>query len=464
MSLLSMIEQAIKSCKYEQAKINHNIQHYREILHTLTPQPKMGTDESESWSEFADDAAPDTVTSPMEKEEMELLERALEKALRVRTGTVSSKKDSNKQSACRKASSASAVTSKEGMQASTAPKGNQKTARSTSKSASLDRKDHRKPAGIVHHQAARASQQAVSASGSLARGQLHTSTLHSKNKTIRSNELSGTDLGTAAAFSTHSHNTVPVSHRLESGAHSLPPQKGKASDQTAKWKTLRRKQNRLWDKVVALQRKPVSGRSHFMERMTALFPKDWPCGCPDQTRVLVARLTHQGHELTQHRQAEEFLGKQTLGVATEQGSKANQHDSCLELERLLVVADQLQNSAHQAKEEWEAWDRWRPEGGCLCPTGANSVWGDGIIAPLPLTITYTSEAELRELENLRMRVALLQQETYIEQALLDTLSPQLSSIVPGPGCPDLSVLRGMYSLLGEGGQRFPAIVLDSEPD
>ncbi|XP_034075460.1 uncharacterized protein LOC117548357 isoform X1 [Gymnodraco acuticeps] len=498
MSLLSMIEQAIKSCKYEQAKINHNIQHYREILQTLTPQPKMGTDESESWSEFADDAAPDTVTSPVEKEEMELLERALEKALRVRTGTVSSKKDSNKQSACRKASSTSAVTSKEGMQASTAPKGNQKTARSTSKSASLDRKDHRKPgtlvfnsksshsyhpgqcktrinrniimncsvssAGIVHHQAARASQQAVSASGSLARGQLHTSTLHSKNKTIRSNELSGTDLGTAAAFSTHSHNTVPVSHRLESGAHSLPPQKGKASDQTAKWKSLRRKQNRLWDKVVALQRKPVSGRSHFMERMTALFPKDWPCGCPDQTRILVARLTHQGHDLTQHRQAEEFLGKQTLGVATEQGSKANQYDSCLELERLLVVADHLQNSAHQAKEEWEAWDRWRPEGGCLCPTGANSVWGDGIIAPLPLTITYTSEAELRELENLRMRVALLQQETYIEQALLDTLSPQLSSIVPGPGCPDLSVLRGMYSLLGEGGERFPAIVLDSEPD
>lgn len=50
------------------------------------------------------------------------------------------------------------------------------------------------------------------------------------------------------------------------------------------------------------------------------------------------------------------------------------------------------------------------------------------------------------------------------QALLDTLSPQLSSIVPGPGCPDVSVLRDVYSLLGEGGQRFPAIVLDSEPD
>ncbi len=74
-----------------------------------------------------------------------------------------------------------------------------------------------------------------------------------------------------------------------------------ASDQTAKWKSLRSKQNRwpksvcsfcenfpadstvsvwalsfllciffrLWDKVVALQRKPVPGRSRFMERMRA---------------------------------------------------------------------------------------------------------------------------------------------------------------------------------------------------
>lgn len=38
-----------------------------------------------------------------------------------------------------------------------------------------------------------------------------------------------------------------------------------------------------------------------------------------------------------------------------------------------------------------------------------------MIAPLPLTITYTTEAELRELETLRMRVALLQQEIHLEQ-------------------------------------------------
>lgn len=201
-----------------------------------------------------------------------------------------------------------------------------------------------------------------------------------------------------------------------------------------------------------------------MERMRATFPKDWPCGSPDKTRALVDRLTRQGRDLTQHYQMKELLAKQTPEAATQLVGKENKHDSCLTLERLQMTAAVLHDFADRVTKEWEAWDRWRPEGGCLCPTGANGVCGDGLITPLPLTITYTTEAELRELEKLRMRVALLQQEIYLEQALLDTLSPQLSSIVPGPGCPSVGVLRDMYSLLGEGGERFPAIVLDTEPD
>ncbi|XP_044036198.1 tubulin epsilon and delta complex protein 2 isoform X2 [Siniperca chuatsi] len=419
MSLLSMVEQAIKTCKAEQAKINASIQFYRDILQTLTPQPKTGSEESDC----ADDAAADTDTSPGEKEDMELLERALEKALRVRTGTGPSKKDCDrsKQSAYRKEPGTTVVTSKEGMQASAASKGNQTTTRSTSKSASLDRKEHKKPAGIVHQHAARKSQQGVSASGPLDQGQLHTSTLHSKNKAIRSNVLSGK---AAAICTPSSNNTVPVSHTEESGACSLPRQNERASDQTAKWKSLRNKQNRLWDKVVALHRKPVPGRSHFMERLRATFPKDWPCGSPDQTRALVDRLTHQGHDLAQHYQTKELLARQTPEAAKQLGGKENKYDSCLTLERLQIAVAELHNFADQVKQE----------------------------------------AELRELEKLRMRVALLQQEIYLEQALLDTLSPQLSSIVPGTGCPNISVLRDLYSLLGEGGERFPAIVLDSETD
>lgn len=59
----------------------------------------------------------------------------------------------------------------------------------------------------------------------------------------------------------------------------------------------------------------------------------------------------------------------------------------------------------------EAWDRWRPEEGCLCPTGANI----GMLSILPLTVTYTTEGELRQLEKQRMQVALLQQEIDLDQ-------------------------------------------------
>ncbi|XP_040012496.1 hyphally regulated cell wall protein 3 [Xiphias gladius] len=455
MSLLSMVEEAIKSRKDEQAKINESIQFYREILKTLTPKPKTSSEESDC----ADAAATDTKTSPGETEDIDLLERALEKALWVRTGTETSKNkpDRNKESGSRKEPGTSAVTSKDVTQSSAPSKASQTTIKSTSKSKpgssvsstlgsrpsasnnprqskstnyrNIVQKDPVSSARVVHHHTARKLQQAGSASGSLD----HISTLHSKNKTVKSSVLSDDDLGKAAAISTPSSNdAVPLSHTDEPGAHSLLQHDGVPSEQAAKWKSLRSKQNRLWDEVIALQRKPVPGRSHFIERMRATFPKDWPCGSPDQARAMVDSLTHPGHDLNQHCQTKEVLANPTPEAAT--------------------------------VRECEAWDRWRPEGGCLCPTGANSVEQDRMIEPLPLTITYTTEAELQELEKLRIRVALLQQEINLEQALLDTLSPQLSSIAPGPACPNPSMLRDMYSLLGEGGERFPAIVWDSESD
>ncbi|XP_030592250.1 uncharacterized protein tedc2 isoform X2 [Archocentrus centrarchus] len=503
MSLLCAVEQVVKSCKVEQAKLNDRIQVYRDLLKSLTPQPKVSSEETE----LADDASTDI--SPCEKEDIGLLERALEKALRVRTGSEHSKKGS-KLPGPQKEMGILGVSSMDVTHLSAAHRGSQRTTRSSSKSASLDRKGYRKPAlsvcsslgsrplassnpgqtkttdnrntlqkhpassaGAVHQQASRKLQQVVPPSVSPD----HITSLLSKNKTVRSNVASGDDLRKAAPVAApSSNNTVPCSHTNEPGASRLPQQKGLPSEQTAKWKSLRSKQNRLWDKVIALQRNPGPGRSHFMERMRATvfflfveesgkkkqFPRNWPFGSPYETRALVDRLIHRGQELTLL--CRELLAKQMTETTTELVSTEDKYDSCMSLESLQLTAAELQNFADQVKQEWKAWDQWKPEGGCFCPTGANGVvQRDGITSPLPLTIMYTTEAELQELERLRMRVALLQQEVDLEQALLDTLSPQLSSIVPGPGCPNPSVLRDVYSLLGEGGERFPAIVLDSEP-
>ncbi|XP_005454960.1 uncharacterized protein tedc2 isoform X1 [Oreochromis niloticus] len=489
MSLLCAVEEAVRSCKVEQAKVNHRIQLYRELLKSLTPQPEVSFEETELAG-----AAP-TGVSPCDKEDIELLEKALEKALRVRTGSEPSKKDSKLPKPGKETGTLGArpvdVT-----HSSAASRGSQRTIRSSTKSASLDRKGYRRPglsvcsslasgplasadpgqtkttdnrntiqnhpassAGALHHQASRKLQQAVVPSVSPD----HITSLLSKNKTIRSNMSSGNDLRKAVPVSANSSNNVVSSSQTnEPGACSLPQQNGRIpSEQTTKWKSLKSKQSRLWDKAVALQRNPGPGRSHFMERMRATFPRNWPFGSPYETRALLDRLIHQGQDLTQL--CGEPLTKQMPEITSRLVSTGDKYDSCMSLERLQLTAAELQNFADQVKQEWKAWDRWRPEGGCFCPTGANGVQGDGITSPLPLTITYATEAELQELEQLRMRVALLQQEVDLEQALLDTLSPQLSAIVPGPECLSPSVLRDIYSLLGEGGERFPAIVLDSEP-
>ncbi|XP_041823615.1 uncharacterized protein LOC121628581 isoform X2 [Melanotaenia boesemani] len=422
----------------------------------------------------------DADVPPGEKEDMELLERALEKALRIRSGSESSRKDSSGKNLAGTHKKTDACM--DVLHSSTTSKESQRAMRLTSKSASHDRKtlnprpsasfkpgkskttNNRKiiqshPPSLAQavHQTSRKLQQAVLASASP--DEITTSL--TKNKTVRSNMPSDK---AAPVSGPSSSNKLSILDADWSGASILLQKNGLPSEQTTKWKSLRSKQNRLWEKVIALQRKPVPGRSHFMERMRAMFPRDWPCGSPDQTRTLLHRRIHQGLDLAQRFQAEELLAKQASEMATDLGAEQSKYDSCLTLERLQLMVAELQIFAHQVKKEWKAWDRWRPDGGCLCPTGANIVWGDGITSPLPPTITYRAEAELQELERLRMRVALLQQENYLEQVLLDSLSPQFSSLVPGPGRPNPSVLRDIYSLLGEGGKRFPAIILDSEPE
>ncbi|KAM9746637.1 uncharacterized protein tedc2 [Menidia menidia] len=481
MSLLSSVQQRIKSSKDELSRLNDSIQYLREILQSLTLHPKVVLEEPE----LADHTVADTSTE--EKNDIELLERALEKALQVRQGSEPAKKDLKLCATQKKADSSMNV-----LHSSKGPKGSQTAIKSTSKCVSIDRnirkksglsvcttlssrttagkpvksKNHNRntiqnhssiSAQAVHHQPSRKLQQAVSASASL--DQITTSL--PKNTTVRSNMLSDDDPSRAASVSMpSSNNVVPSSDTDGSEASNWLQQNELLSEQTSKWKSLRHKKNRLLEKVIALQRKPIPGRSHFMERMRATFPEDWPCGSPDQTRVQLGSLIEKGLDLVWRCQEEEILE-----MATKLGSKQNNsRDSCVTLERSELTPVEFHILADQVKQEWKAWDRWSPEGGCLCPSRASGAWGDGKTSPLPLIVTYREEAELKELERVRMSVQLLQQEIYLEQVLWDALSPHISSLEPGPACPNPTMLRDMYSLLGEGGQHFPAIVLDSEPE
>lgn len=90
----------------------------------------------------------ETEISPREKEDLELLERALEKAFCVRTGAGHPAKEPNKQSAPPKDPRTSAVPPREGRQTLAAPSSKQ-TNIMTSKSGRLDRKEQKKTGASV---------------------------------------------------------------------------------------------------------------------------------------------------------------------------------------------------------------------------------------------------------------------------------------------------------------------------
>lgn len=161
----------------------------------------------------------DTDILQEEREDIELLERALEKALQVRTGTEPFKKDPErhhvpaqlKEPATKQTSAVSKVNH---------------TTRLMSKSAGLDRKGYKKPGmSLSSSKASVKVQRGASASGSLCHGQFHTSSLQDKTQTIRSDNLS--KVGKAVTMSApSSNNTVSVSHAGESEAPRMPRKNG----------------------------------------------------------------------------------------------------------------------------------------------------------------------------------------------------------------------------------------------
>ncbi|XP_022051043.1 tubulin epsilon and delta complex protein 2-like isoform X3 [Acanthochromis polyacanthus] len=423
MSLLSSVELLIKMYKEEQVQINARTEVYREILRSLTPEPNTSPDGSEP----ADEAAADADVSPQEKEDIELLERVLQKALRVLTSSEPSKAGSGGEKL--------SGPGREVSVSSAAAKGRKPTA---VKSASLDRKQLRRP-GSCSTLASRlsAGSRPSSSAGPASLSRNHQLRGDQSKAASGSTPSDCRELQQSRSVLNCSADNKTSCSQINYDLWCLHPAR-RPSEHAARWRSVRNKQNRLWDKVSAVQRRPAAGRSVFMDRLRALFPSEWPSGSPDRTRA-VDRPTHQDHQDPRSRTPE---------TASESGGRDEEFGSC-------ETPAEVQTSAHRVEQEWKAWDRWRPGGGRLC----SGVSG-GITAPLPLTVTYTTEAELQQLEELRLKVALLQQDVYLEQVLLDSLSSRLWS--GGAGGLDPGVLRGLYSLLAEGGQRFPAVVLDSE--
>ncbi|KAH0631846.1 hypothetical protein JD844_019716 [Phrynosoma platyrhinos] len=146
-----------------------------------------------------------------------------------------------------------------------------------------------------------------------------------------------------------------------------------------------------------------------------------------------------------------------------------QYESLLTLESLKTIVEKHLDKVQQLREAMESHAKLLPANlvcgmGCSskeCPSlGKERCWDVETIGPPPL-LFYSSLKELMDMEALKLEVAMLHQRLEIQKAMEAELLPLLE---PGHLQEGSSALlyRSIYTLLCEGGENFPILVNDVE--
>ncbi|XP_051569234.1 uncharacterized protein LOC127449751 isoform X1 [Myxocyprinus asiaticus] len=467
MSLLHAVDDAVKMCKVEESRLTDTIRQCKEILHSMRTRK---TDNSELET-VADRSEKDDIL-PEEKQEIELLEQVLKKALRIRSTSEAHKEmssDSNLKTLPNKSINKALIND-------------------------VKHEDKRKPVKTVSssEMCRNPNQQRRADGRDVTRGALWTRPVlvrkgpsaHPvvKGKSVpKSAPVKISSTGSQQKISVKATNAKELSEDYSTSISYQQPCKemcalGKDIKSTTEtlafneqwilspllpvWRAQRAKQNRLWSKVITQQSKPVPERTRFTERLHTTFPSEWPSGFQADITTDLDALTQRCLDLIHclHTELQTQETNQSCLADSEPGTLGKrQYESSLMLEGLERMTTELLTCAGHHKKEWEKWNKCRP--GALCPIRRRGEWGNSCLPPI---LCYTTETELRELESRRLRVEQLQQAIHLQQAMSDYHASYWTSPDSGTERPSAVALRSLYSLLAEGGVQFPSLVLDSE--
>ncbi|XP_051744201.1 tubulin epsilon and delta complex protein 2 isoform X1 [Ctenopharyngodon idella] len=437
---LHAVEEAVKMCKAEESRLTENIRQCKEILHSMRTRVTEASELETAAAISKKDDIP-----PEEKQEIELLEQVLKKALKIRSTSEAHKElhsDSNQEKHPNESKHKALInyTVKE--------EDKRKPVKSSPPSETCKKPNHHKQA----------------AGGNVTHG----SVLVRKGPTGVTGRLTVPKSAPGKISSTGSQQKMRVkATNAKQSSPSISCQDGKFTTENVQsnaqwtpspllpvWRAQRAKQIRLWKKVLTKQSKPVPERTQFTERLQGTFPSEWPSRCPADIKTELDVLSQRCLDLTHC-----FHAEQSCAADSDSGtSHEREYESLRMLEGLERMTAELLTCADQLKKDWERWDK--RSSGAFCPIRRRGEWGDPISC-LPPILSYNSEAELRELESQRLRVEQLQQAVHLQKAMSDNLSSFWDSH-SGTERPSAVVLRGLYSLLAEGGVQFPSLVLDSE--
>ncbi|KAI5619042.1 hypothetical protein C0J50_21073 [Silurus asotus] len=204
------------------------------------------------------------------------------------------------------------------------------------------------------------------------------------------------------------------------------------------------------------QLKSTAGCGNVATRQVP-FPNEWSSVQIAAMEEELDVLTQLGLDLTHCYNAE--LQRHQLGCSPEL-SPEKEYLSLLMLTGLEKMMVQIIKEADRLKKDWERKMAWWY--GALCPLHSRVKWHSSERPCIPPLLAYSSKGELEELQSLRLYVSQLKLEIHAHQAMCDTLINQISCESPSSNRPSATALRGVYSLLGEGGAQFPSLVLDND--
>ncbi|XP_055050861.2 uncharacterized protein [Misgurnus anguillicaudatus] len=443
MSLLHAIDEAIKMCKAEESRLTESIRQSKDLLRSMRTRVTdiSGLDHAAAIS-TKDDVA------PKEQQEIELLDKVLKKALKIRSASEGHKELSSD--------------------------GDIKTPPNDIRNKSvINHKDNdkRKPGQRV-----RSTGSSVNSGGILTRPvsvQKARMVFAGKQSAQKSAPVKISSTGSQQKICDETINAKEplIDQSMKRLCEDVPVSKTGTSQSNEQWiqspllpvwRSQRAKQIRLCNKVLTHQSKSVPERDHFTERLRSTFPSEWPSGCPADIKAKLDELTRRCLDLTHCFHAElSRCTYQGCPAGSQPGSSGEKwFESSLMLQGLEKMTEELLTSADRLKKDWERWNKCHSE--TLCPVRRKGEWGDPDCPCLPPVLSYTSETELRQLETQRLQVEQLQQAVSLQQAMSDNLASYWTMMDSGTERPSAVVLRGLYSLLAEGGLQFPSLVLDSE--
>ncbi|NWX13479.1 TEDC2 protein, partial [Aegotheles bennettii] len=363
--------------------------------------------------------------SPEELEELELLNRALEKALKVRKSILKTPLE------------AQGATLEKSAGEGPAPKNAEEQAVS---------RDRETCAAAEPQKTSGWSKSALNEQQSFSVGD----SAGGENSAAAGKQLFGAGKNSCASLRECSRKEDPTAEGTSLQTATLQ-EKGCSLKLPLPYRKAYSRNSRAWERCRLCQTSAdaEAARNCFIERLQTTFCSPTPALSPAEIEEELKVLQDVPSLLSQYVEAEH----------SDHATLQREYESLLTLEGLQTTVSQCLHKLQLLQADC-AGDMGSCSPACVPPRGQMCDRADMLALPL---LYYSSFQELRDLFALKLKVSMLHQEIALQKVMMAELLPVLES-GPSPEASAAQLYRAMFTQLCEGGRRFPVLVRDELAD